>query len=554
MYGSKVIAKFFGDEKFPVEWENEEEKKLHWWFDDLHCPHPVSTMYADMSGWWGPTANYAFGRFRFPGEKQWPGKIVNGYVYSAVVPSSPEETQRDLKYYLAVKDTYAVKFDEWWHTRFLPEIIRNFTFLDNYDYQKATLEELMIILEDAKDIYLRHWQIHWILNFAQFFAFLAFKDLYKEIFGQANDMETGQILTSFEDKNWESIKGVWELKEMVNAREPLRRAFEKEDPKVVLKDLEGTAEGREFLALLSEYLKEFGHKAIYAHEFIYSTWIEDSTPVIELIRTYIKMGYNYYQDFYRLKKERDDAIARMFAQVKNDRDRQRLEASLDLALKLAPLTPNHHFYVDQGTNARMRRVFIEIGKKLVQKGIVAQPDDVLFLKYEELRTIASEPRAFDAKALSAQRRSLREKQFKLQPVNFLGTVTEWSAYQEPWKLGLWGWTLEEKKLEKNVFRGIAASPGVVEGFAKVVLTPEDFNKVQPGDIVICEMTNPAWITIFPKMKALVTDSGGLLSHPAVVSREFGIPCVVATGIATRTIKEGQRVQVDGSKGTVELLS
>jgi pyruvate,water dikinase len=94
---------------------------------------------------------------------------------------------------------------------------------------------------------------------------------------------------------------------------------------------------------------------------------------------------------------------------------------------------------------------------------------------------------------------------------------------------------------------------VVEGIARVVLTVEQFDGVRKGDIVVCQMTNPAWVALFTKMAGLVTDAGGLTSHAAVLAREFAIPAVIGTSSATRTIKDGDRVRVNGTAGVVEIL-
>jgi pyruvate,water dikinase len=102
-------------------------------------------------------------------------------------------------------------------------------------------------------------------------------------------------------------------------------------------------------------------------------------------------------------------------------------------------------------------------------------------------------------------------------------------------------------------RGLPASPGVVEGVARHVESLEEFDQVRQGDILVCQMTNPAWVVLFTKIIGLVTDAGGATSHPAVVSREFGIPAVVGTSVATQRIKTGDRVRVNGSTGVVEIL-
>jgi pyruvate,water dikinase len=103
-------------------------------------------------------------------------------------------------------------------------------------------------------------------------------------------------------------------------------------------------------------------------------------------------------------------------------------------------------------------------------------------------------------------------------------------------------------------RGLAASPGVVEGIARHVRSVEEFDQVRDGDILVCKMTNPAWVVLFTKIVGLVTDAGGVAAHPAVVSREFGIPAVVGTSNATERIKTGDRVRVNGSTGVVEILT
>src|SRR4029079_16396251 len=101
--------------------------------------------------------------------------------------------------------------------------------------------------------------------------------------------------------------------------------------------------------------------------------------------------------------------------------------------------------------------------------------------------------------------------------------------------------------------GLAASPGVVEGVARKVASLEEFDQVRKGEVLVCQMTNPAWVVLFTKIAGLVTDAGGVAAHPAVVAREFGIPAVVGTSIATERIASGDRVRVNGTSGVVEVL-
>lgn len=103
----------------------------------------------------------------------------------------------------------------------------------------------------------------------------------------------------------------------------------------------------------------------------------------------------------------------------------------------------------------------------------------------------------------------------------------------------------------KVFSGIAASAGQYIGPVRVVHDESEFQKIQPGDVLVCPMTSPVWSVLFPNLGALVTDAGGLLSHPAIIAREYQIPAVVATGNATSLLRDGEIVRVDGAAGTVE---
>jgi phosphoenolpyruvate synthase/pyruvate phosphate dikinase len=102
--------------------------------------------------------------------------------------------------------------------------------------------------------------------------------------------------------------------------------------------------------------------------------------------------------------------------------------------------------------------------------------------------------------------------------------------------------------------GIAASSGKYTGVARVIMNEGEFHKLQPGDVLVCPATTPMWSVLFANVGALVTNTGGILSHPAIIAREYRVPAVVATGNATSLLKDGQTVTVDGDSGKVEILS
>ena len=403
---------------------------------------------------------------------------------------------------------------------------------------------------------------------AQFQSSLDFGAVVGEVFGEVDPALVGRILISIEDRNWDAIDELWKLKEQAKADQELGAIFERgETAKEILPALEASERGQAFMEDVRAYAKEFGFKTMYCHEFINKQWVEDVTPIVETVKAYLTMDYDFPSVFQAAKDDQAAAIEELRAMIPGtatEEQRAKFENALDLVLRMMPLTPDHHFYLDQGTNGRMRLVFLGIGRHLAKIGLVDDPEDVFYLAYEQLRWYVSNPRTednpdgYDGKAIIKQARRAREQAWKVRPVDWIGTVTHWSLYGEPYK-ALWGYPerflrAEEKAAEpKDVVKGLAAAAGIAEGTVRVVRGPEEFNQVKQGEIMVCIMTNPAWVVVFTKIAAVVCDAGGVLAHPAIVSREFGIPAVVGTTNATQRIKTGDRVRVNGSTGVVEIL-
>ena len=565
---SEVLATFYGDESFPVEWKNEEEKKLFWFYDDNHVPNPVSPMYFSLHGWWGPTLDYMYRRFGFPIGCAWNAKKVNGYVYTAISPRDPNEAALIGPYYGWIMPTYAENFLDWWQQRYLPEIKRNFEYLDTYDTKNASLQELMVFLEEAIDIQERHFRLHWILNLAQFQASLTFQILAKELIPDVDGTLLGRILISLEDRNWDSVRKLWQLKEEVKVNLELKQTFDsKETASAIIPALQATPTGQAFMEKVKAYLKEYGYKPLYTHEYIYKLWVEDPTPAVETIKGYLVSDYNFPEEYEKIKNDQQAAMQELMEQIPADAPAEKNEAlqeAMRLAVKMMPLTPDHHFYFDQGTFARMRLVLLAIGRKMVEMGLLRDPEDIMFLEYDQLRYYVANPKSesnpngYDGIRVIKEARRKWEDAFKISPRDWVGTVTRWNMYEEIYHT-LWGYperferAREGKKEAADKVIGLPAAAGVAEGYARIVKSPDEFDQVKGGEIMVCLMTNPAWVIVFSKIKGVVTDAGGVLSHTAVVSREFGIPAVVGTGDATRRIKTGDRVRVNGFTGVVEIL-
>ncbi|MBW1682819.1 MAG: PEP-utilizing enzyme, mobile region, partial [Deltaproteobacteria bacterium] len=216
----------------------------------------------------------------------------------------------------------------------------------------------------------------------------------------------------------------------------------------------------------------------------------------------------------------------------------------------------------------------QLGSLLVKSGMLNQVDDIfMFNRYEipQLLTEVSTSWALGVdipvrssyyKTTAEKRRKILDAAAKWSPVPALGVPPEEVA--EPFTIMLWGVTTDKVKEwmkgvgdteagEVSEIKGFASSAGVAEGPARVLKLLKDIVDLQPGEILVCPSTNPSWAPVFTNIKAAVTDIGGLTSHAAIVCREYGVPSVTGTGVATSVIKTGDIVRVDGDTGVVSIV-
>jgi phosphoenolpyruvate synthase/pyruvate phosphate dikinase len=199
----------------------------------------------------------------------------------------------------------------------------------------------------------------------------------------------------------------------------------------------------------------------------------------------------------------------------------------------------------------MRRMLLELGRHLTEAGAVEKPADVFWLRRDELEDTAASLDAGETDLASLadtveQRRMLWRGQRRVTPPQLLPENAWLKAFEEFMPAA-------SEEQTGDTIKGVAASGGQVTARARVLSGPADFGQMQPGEVLVAGITTPAWTSLFAMASAVVTDVGGPLSHSSIVAREYDIPAVLGTGVATRRIQSGQIVQVDGDAGTVTLL-
>ncbi|HEV3163367.1 MAG TPA: PEP/pyruvate-binding domain-containing protein [Isosphaeraceae bacterium] len=312
-----------------------------------------------------------------------------------------------------------------------------------------------------------------------------------------------------------------------------------------------TESWREFCGRFAEHLDRFGH-AIYDLDFAKGLAADEPAPLLEALKYFLTgQARSPHERQATAEAARDQATQALLARRKGLRMRG-FKRLLRWAQRYAPLREDALADVGLGWPL-LRRMLIEIGQRLVTADGLADRNEVFWLKWDELETAAraldaNQP-ASDSRAAVAERRALWEREAKVTPPNvfpiqggarFMGIdFTDMMPARTDQAAG-------------DTIKGVGSSPGRVTGEACVIHGPGEFSQMRQGDLLVAKITTPAWTPLFALAAGIVTDVGGPLSHSSIVAREYQIPAVLGTGVATERIRSGQRITVDGDAGVVKL--
>jgi pyruvate,water dikinase len=302
----------------------------------------------------------------------------------------------------------------------------------------------------------------------------------------------------------------------------------------------------------------------------YRSWLDDpSIPYASLIGhiSALQSGEEIDRPTEEIVRERE-RLAEEYGALLDDEARAGFNDLLALSRTVFPYVEEHKFFCDYWFLTRWWNKIREFGALLARNGFLEDGEDVFQLSRYEVASALDElvltwatggvplgPKHWPP--IAARRKEILRRLGDWTPPPAIGVTPE--AVTDPMVIMLWGVTTERvqewarQQDGGSVLNGAAASPGVVEGAARVVKSVDQIADVRDGEILVCGSTSPAWAPIFSKIRATVTDVGGVMSHAAIVAREYGLPAVVGTGRATAAIRTGQTIRVDGSEGTVTVL-
>jgi rifampicin phosphotransferase len=226
---------------------------------------------------------------------------------------------------------------------------------------------------------------------------------------------------------------------------------------------------------------------------------------------------------------------------------------LGWAQRFGPDREHALFYMGAGWPT-LRRLALELGHRLVEDGSLLEEEDIFYLETSEIREgiLARDSGQANPKLanLARERRELREARKRLHPPPVV--PPDYKVRMGPFDMSAFE-TQRRNIPDGTTLRGFAVSPGQVSAPASIIRSPDDFSRMERDTILVCPTTTPAWTPLFSQARGLVTDVGGVLAHGSIVAREYGIPAVLGTGIATTRVRSGQTIRVDGDAGTVTLL-
>ena len=300
----------------------------------------------------------------------------------------------------------------------------------------------------------------------------------------------------------------------------------------------------EFKDRFQKYLHEFGHTS-YEFDFMNPTPAETPGVILDALKLYVKGKGN---DPYARQR---DAVRHRETTLANFRGRFKLvpnswfDKAVNWALRVGPDREDSLADLGMG-HITVRRFLGELGNRFASEGAIQNAEDIYWLLENEVEQLASllehGELLPDHMAHISERKAQWHERMKLVPPAMLPEKSIWARIL-PWN---------RTNVTGSVLTGVAGSAGKATGIARVLFSPEDFGKMKQGNVLVAVTTTPAWTPLFTMASAVVTDLGGPLSHSSIVAREYGIPAVLSTGIATRRIQDGQTITVDGGAGTVTL--
>lgn len=360
-----------------------------------------------------------------------------------------------------------------------------------------------------------------------------------------HNFTSGMFLSGFNSRTMQAQMDIWEMSKLIQADESLAEMVNITAAPKLLTALRNHPAGGPVVEAIDQYNQTYGHQ-IYSLDFVEPTAAEDPIPVMVALKSQVQDKHYDPTEHHAAVAEKRKAAVREIREVLSDDQMWQFRWHLWKARHFYPHREEVVFWLG-GAWPVLRKIALQLGQRMVAVGTFNAPDDLYFLRLENIEKAISaraESKSLpELGQLAADEKELREARKRIHPPGAIPV----DQHANP------AATQKLNAPDSNVMSGFAVSPGKIKGEVSVILSPADFDNMKANTILVCPMTTPAWTQLFSHATALVTDIGSILAHGSIVAREFGIPAVLGLGNVTQRLKSGQRISVDGDAGIVEIL-
>jgi len=568
-----------------------EDDGRFWFYNSMHFPEPMSAF--DMIT--AEAAYHAMGAyvsrvFTFPTAKGIDYRCINGRIYiTANTVTDPAEIEKRLTLFQERAGHYYENWDDiygQWEKR-MGQLIKDMTAikipaLDDIE-DEAVVKEARGITQNhyvreafhrVMDNYSIMWQHHFEMLMLGYGAYVVFFQFCKQAFPEITDQTVARMVAGIDVLMFRPDDELKKLAKLA-VELGLDDIFTDDgNPDVILPAIKAKGDaGKQWLDALAESRDPWFN--ISTGDGFYHwerSWNDDLSVPLSALPHYIELvrqGNSLDRPTEQLRVERERIIKEYRDLLGSDDERTAFDQMLAICHLVFPYVEDHKFYCEHWLTTVFFNKIREFGKLLQSQGVIEDANDIFHMHHTEVNlTLGNVMNAWAAGSepvnkgywppIIAERRRMIEvlKTWAAPPA--IGPMPD--NIEDPALQMLWGITTETlhswaaPSVENaNELKGYAASPGVVEGVAKVLRSINDFGEIKEGDILVAPITHPSWSPLFSKISAAVSDIGGTMSHMAIVAREYGMPAVVGTGEATKRIQNGQRLRVDGDRGIVTIL-
>jgi pyruvate,water dikinase len=576
--------------------ERREQDEQRFWFQDrLHHPEalfPYDEIQCEC--WWQGLGAFNTRIFAMPPALGVDQRVINGYLYISPVAADPTQLEQRAETFGRRAGYYYEHWDEiyeGWKAKVmdrlraiqaiefkpLPELEDDAVVFERRGVSSGyqMIEDFSRLVNTMYETYQYHFELLNI-GYAAYLTFFGFcKDAFPDISDQAISRMVGGLHVDLYRPDDELKRLAKEavrlgLAEQVLAAEDAPSLFaslssDGDAGRGWVEDWQRTADPWFLIAT------DPGHPGGYHH---YSNWQEDPTVPLQSVKEYVRRvqaGEEIDRPTERVLAERD-RITGEYRDLLDDEDRAAFDEMVRLARLVFVYIEEHVLYIEHWLWATFWAKSRELSRALAAMGAFDEAEDMFYLRrYEVMEalydivaswSVGSRPRGADRwRPIVAERRRIYETLAAWDAPPALGPPP--AEVSEPFTVMLWGITTDTVQAwlqsgeggdgDGRVLRGQPGSPGVVEGPARIVRTVAELDGIQEGEVLVCPATSPAWSPVFSRVAATVSDVGGVMSHTAIVCREYGLPAVVGTGHAVATVRDGQRIRVDGDRGVVTVL-